>query len=70
MHFSERSSTPTMNKKSTFIKNTEYAGILKADQLVYHSSFKMFEIAKYWNKMLQYHSSIHYSGIVSAFGLV
>ena len=45
MHFSVRTSIPMINKTSTFIKNTEYTGILKTDQLVYHARFKMFEIA-------------------------
>ena len=46
MHFGVRTYIQMMNKKSTFIKNTEYTGILKVDQLVYHTRFKIFEIAK------------------------
>ena len=42
---------------------------LKADQLIYHTIFKMIEIANAL-KMLEYHSSIHYSGIANALGLV
>ena len=42
---------------------------LKADQLLYHTRFKMIETANSL-KMLDYHSSIHYSGIVNALGLV
>ena len=45
MHY--RASIPTINKNSTFTKNTDYTGILKVDQLVYHIRFKMVKIAKY-----------------------
>ena len=54
MHFNVRTSIQILNKKSTFIKNTEYTGILKADKLVYHTRFKMIEIANCWNIIHQY----------------
>ena len=47
MHYSARVSIPTINKNSTFTKNADYTGILKADQRVYHIRFKMFKIAKH-----------------------
>ena len=47
MYYSVRTTIPTTNYNSTVFKNTEYTDILKADQLVYHTRFKMLSIAKY-----------------------
>ena len=47
IHYSVRTSIPTKHNNSTFIKNTEYTGISKADQLAYHTRFIMFKVAKY-----------------------
>ena len=39
-------SVSTTNKNPTFIENTDYIGILKADQRVYNIKLEMIEIAK------------------------
>ena len=64
MHYSARPSIPTINLNYIFTKTTDYTGILKADQLVYHikeisyqnhiieNTFKMLEYHKYINMVL------------------
>ena len=67
MHYRVSTSISTINEISIFIKIQIILAFLKADQLVYYIRFQMFEKNL---KVLEYNSSMHYSGIVSAFGLV